>query len=185
MGLTIADTYYLKAKAATGGFCSDWDEVCESLNYALSYDENHCASLCLLGEVYARNLNQYTEAFNCFDKVITINSNYIDVYPMYARYLIWADEIERAYKLLQFAFTIKGIDKGLLYATTAYALETNGHYKVALKQLKEAKRHSYNSSYLYFIEDEIDRVKQKLKLDKVKKKKKKKKKSSSKKGKKK
>lgn len=39
MGLTLADSYYLKAKAATGGFCSDWEEVCEALNYALSYDD--------------------------------------------------------------------------------------------------------------------------------------------------
>lgn len=173
MGLTIADTYYLKARAAMGGFCSDWNEVCESLNYALSYDENHCAALCLLGEVYARNLNQYTEAFNCFDKVIAINSNYLDVYPVYAKYLIWADEIERAYKLIHFGLTIKGIDKAYLYCISAYALETNRNYKVALKHLKEAKKNSYNNNYIYFIEDEESRIKKKLKLDKSKAKKKK------------
>ena len=44
MGLTIADSYYLKAKGAIFGWFSDWNEACESLNYALSYDENHCPS---------------------------------------------------------------------------------------------------------------------------------------------
>jgi len=168
MGLTIADTYYLKAKAASG---YDWDEVCESLNYALSYNENHCASLCLLGKIYARNLNRYEEAFDCFDKIIAIDSNYTDVYPIYAKYLIWADELERANKLISFAFTIKGISK-------AYTLEIKQDYKIALKSLKKAKRHTYNDDYFSFIENEESRIKKKLKLDKTKK-------SSSKKGKKK
>lgn len=170
MGLTIADTYYLKAKAASG---YDWDEVCESLNYALSYDENHCASLCLLGKVYAGNLNQYTEAFDCFDKVIAIDSQYMDVYPAYAKYLIWADEIERATKLIAFALTIKGISKGSLFWLSAYASETKEAYKDALKHLKKAKKYSYNDDYFSFIEDEENRIKKKLKLDKSKAKKKK------------
>ncbi len=173
MGLTIADTYYLKAKAAIGDFWGDWDEASESLNYALSYDENHCAALCLLGEIYARNLNQYTEAFECFDKVIAINSNFIAVYPKYANCLIWANEIERAFKLINFALTIKGVDKALLYCISAYGLEVSMNYKVAIKFLKEAKKHTYNDDYFSFIEDEEKRIKKKLKLGKSKVKKKK------------
>lgn len=163
MGLTIADKYYLKAQEAAD---YDWGEVCESLNYALSYDENHCASLCLLGRVYAANLNQYPEAFECFDKVIAINSNYMDVYPVYAKYLIWADEIERANKLIAFALTIKGISKGCLFWLSAYAAETKKEYKIALKHLKKAKKHSFNDDYFSFIENEENRIKKKLKLDK-------------------
>nr|WP_299215007.1 hypothetical protein [uncultured Allomuricauda sp.] len=171
MGLTIADTYYLKAKAAMGGFCSDWNEVCESLNYALSYDENHCASLCLLGEVYARNLNQYEEAFDCFDKVIAINSNYLDVYPLYAKYLIWVDEIERANKLIVFAFKLKGVSKGQLFWLSAYTAETKQKYKIALEHLKKGKIYSFNDDYFYFMKDEENRIKKKLKLGKSKKRK--------------
>ncbi len=169
MGLTIADTYYLKAKAASG---YDWDEVCESLNYALSYDENHCAALCLLGEVYAGNLNRYAEAFACFDKVIAINSDYTAVYPVYTKYLIWADEIDRAAKLIAFAFSIKGIAKGSLFWLSAYAAETKQDYKAAIKQLKKAKKHAFNDDYFSFIEEEENRVKKKLKWDKSKVKKK-------------
>ncbi len=169
MGLTIADTYYLKAKAASG---YDWDEVCESLNYALSYDENHCATLCLLGKVYASHLNQYSQAFDCFDKVIAINSDYIDVYPLYAKYLIWADEIERATNLIAFALRIKGISKGSLFWLSAYAAETEQDYQAALKYLEKAKRHSFNDDYFSFIEEEETRIKKKVKLNKPKSKKK-------------
>jgi len=170
MGLTIADTYYLKAKAASG---YDWDEACESINYALSYDENHCAALCLLGEVYARNLNQYKQAFECFDKVIVIDSDYLEVYPLYIKYLIWANEIQRANKLIAYVFTLKGISKGELYWLSAYASETKQDYKTALKHLKKAKKYSFNDDYFSFIEDEENRIKKKLKLDKSKVKKKK------------
>jgi|GEM_PF-2592074 len=41
MELTVAGNYYLKAKGATQGFCRDREEACESLNYALSYDQTN------------------------------------------------------------------------------------------------------------------------------------------------
>lgn len=167
MGLTIADTYYLKAKEAVD---YDWGEACESLNYALSYEENHAATLCLLGRIYARNLNDFTSAFNCFDKVIATNCNYIDVYPKYAKYLIWANEIKKANKLIQFGLGIKGIEKSKLLCLSSYAAETNKEYKKALKKLKKAKRHAYNNSYVDYINNEEKRIKKKIKLDKVKKK---------------
>jgi len=163
MGLTLADSYFLKAKGATG-YYSDWEEACESLNYALSYDENHCASLCLLGKIYAEHFSNYEQAFECFDKIIAIDSSFLEVYNLYAKYLIWADQIEKAQKLIAFAFTLKGIDKSEMYGLSAYALETIGKYKIALQQLKKAKLESYNENYTDFLKDEIKRVKSKIKL---------------------
>ncbi len=165
MELTIADTYYLKAKEAMNGPCVDWIDVCESLNYALSYNENYCAVLCMLGEVYAKNLNQYAKAFDCFDRVIAISTDYLEVYPMYATYLIWADEIERAFKLINFGFTIKGIDKASLYCVSAFALETTENYKLSLKHLSEAKKNTYVNDEIFFIEAEESRIKRKLESD--------------------
>ncbi|WP_010179693.1 tetratricopeptide repeat protein [Aquimarina agarilytica] len=164
MGLTLADTYYLKAKGATNGFSSDWEEVCEALNYALSYDKNHCASLCLLGTIYAEHFRDYEKAFDYFDQVIAIDINYLEVYYAYAKYLIWADKIGRTQKLIDFAFGLKGIGKAEMYWLSAYALETKGHYKIALQLLKKAKIESYNENYTYFLKDEVTRVRQKIKL---------------------
>ena len=175
MGLTTADSYYLKAKAACGGFDSDWGEVSEALNYALSYDENHEASLCLLGEIYAKNLALYDQAFECFDRLIAANMNYVAVYPKYVLYLIWAHETERAKQLIEFAMTVKGVDVSQLLWMSSYIEETKGNYKLSLKFLKKAKKKIYNDYYYGFMDDEADRVKKKIKLDKPKKKKSKKK----------
>jgi len=181
MGLTLADNYYLKAKGATGDFFSDWEEVCEALNYALSYDENHCASLCLLGEIYAKHLSIPEKAFECFDKVIAIDTNYEDVYYIYIKYLIWNNEIKRAKKLVKFSLTIKTIDKAQIQWLSSYISETLGNYKACFKALKRAKKHCYNDYYFDFMIDEEKRIKKKMNLDKNQKPKKKLKKSKKKK----
>ena len=164
MGLTVADTYFLKAKGASDNYQGDWDEICESLNYALSYDENHCASLCFLGKIYAEQFLNYEKAFECFDKVIAFDQMYLVVYSLYGKYLIWADEIVKAQKLILFAFTLKGIDKSEMYWLSSYALESRGQYKLSLKMLKKAQLENYNTHHNYFLEDEVKRIKNKLKL---------------------
>lgn len=164
MGLTLADSYFLKAKGAVEGHHNDWEEACESLNYALSYDKNHCASLCLLGNIYAEHFMNYEKAFDCFDKVIAIDITFLKVYGLYAKYLIWFGQIEKSQKLIAFAFTQKGIDKSEMYWLSAYALETIGKYTIALQQLKKAKLESYNENHIWFLKEEIKRVKSKIKL---------------------
>ncbi|GGD18246.1 tetratricopeptide repeat protein [Hyunsoonleella pacifica] len=175
MGLSIADAYYLKAKGASCGIFSDWDEVCEALNYALSYDENHCPSLCLLGEIYAEHLHMYDEAFNCFDKVIGIDPGNTEVYQMYAMYLIWRNKTERAEKLVKHALSIAEIGKAPLLWLLSCINETKGEYKVSLEHLKDAKVDSYNDRYFSYMQYEEKRIKKKIELSKPKAKKKKKK----------
>ena len=175
MALNIADQYYLKAKGAMAGFCSDWEEACEAIGYAISYDENHCPSLCLLGKIQAQYLNDYEAAFESFDKCIAANMNYTNVYPQYIKFLIWADELPRAKQLLEFAQTIKGVDFAELYCNEAYLHEVEGNYKQSMKCLKKAKTHTYNDDYTYFIENEERRIQNKLKKAKKKKSKSKKK----------
>lgn len=168
MGLTLADTYYLKAKAATQGYYQDWEAVTESINYAISYDADHCPSLCLLGEVYAQKLGQFDLAFNCFDKVIGIDNTYEEVYPLYGKYLIWANQITRAKKLIGFGLSMASSNKGDLLWLLAYAEESVGRYHKALKQLKRAKKHTFNDRYFSFLEDEERRIRKKIKLEQAK-----------------
>ena len=164
MGLTLADSYFLKAKGAANGFYTDWEEACEALNYALSYDENHKASLCLMGEIHAKHFSNYEKAFEYFDKVIALDIMHLEVYYTYAKYLIWANKVKKAQKLLSFAFTLEGIDKGELYWLLAYSLETTGNYKIALKVLKKAQLENYNEDFGNFLKNEIKRIKQKIKM---------------------
>lgn len=169
MGLTLADSYYLKAKVAMDDGCGDWEEACEALNYALSYNEEHCASLCLLGNIYAKHLSMFDKAFACFDKVIGIDTNYEDVYPIYIKYLIWNNKIDRAKKLIDFSKGIETICKAEMYWLSAYIEEVLKNYKICLKYLKKAKRHCYNDSYFNFLIDEQKRIEKKMRLNKKKK----------------
>lgn len=170
MGLNIADQYYLKAKGAMSGFCSDWEEVCEALGYAISYDDQHCASLCLLGKIQAEYLGDYISAFENFDKCIAANINYNAVYPLYSRMLIWADELPRAKQLIAFAKNIKGASMPELLSCESYIYEVEKKYTKSLKCLKQAKTHVYNDDYMYYIENEMSRVRKKLKKAKKKRK---------------
>ena len=161
MGLTTADKYYLKAKSASQGFGCDWEEVCDALHYALSYDEHHPAALCLLGSIYAEQFSDYENAFTCFDTIISNTPEYLEVYYQYSRTLVWANEIERSQRLIAFALKQKTIDKAQLYTTLSQGLEMNKSYALALQFLKQAQTHCYNEYYQSFIEDEIQRVKKK------------------------
>ena len=70
--------------------------------------------------------------------------------------------------------TVKGVDESQLLWMSSYIEETKGNYKQCLKFLKDAKKKIYNDYYFGFMDDEADRVKKKIKLDKPKKKKSKK-----------
>lgn len=159
MALQIADQYYLKAKDSV---CYDWDEACESLNYAISYDETHCPSLTLLGIIYAKHLNNLEAAFTYFDKAIAADANYVEVYPEYIKALIWAEELEKAQKLIDYALNIKAIDKARILCSQAYIFEIHGAYKEGIKFIKEAKKVTYNDHFRNFLDNEKNRLKSKI-----------------------
>ncbi len=177
MGITIADTYYLKAKGAYYGYTSDLEGACEALNYALSYDEKHNASLCLLGEIYAQQLGMPEKAFEYFDQIIANDVNYVEMYPIYIRFLIQNYELDRAENLLQFALKLKQADKANLYGLYGFLEEKKENFKKALQYFKNAKKYSFNGYFNTCMEEEVERVKKKRKLFETKKSSKKRKKN--------
>ena len=172
MGLSIAEQYYLKAKGAMSGFCPNWEEACESLNYALSYDEEHLPSLHLLGIIKSFYLNDHRASFEYFDKIITIDNTYSEVYLDYAYTLINAGKHMRATRLLTYCIQLNTVDKSSIYKAHAYLKEKQGLLKESIKLLKAARKHAYNSYYFDFLNKEIKRIKSKTKKKKKKKKKK-------------
>jgi len=165
MGLSVADTYYLKAKGALNGpYGEDWEQAVEALNYALSYDSDHVASLCFLGDIYASYFQNFEKAFSCFDRVIGINSQHLEVYPMYIKYATWADQTDRALKLLAFAKDLKGANRSELFWLKATILESQRKYNKALKTLEKARYETCSDSFFYFLEDETKRIKKKQRL---------------------
>lgn len=122
-----------------------------------------------MGSIHGEQLNDPEKAFECFDKIIGIKPEYVTIYPKYIKYLIWNDEIAKAKKLIQFALTIKAVDKAEIYWLQSYISETKKEYKKALKFLRKAKKEIYNDHYYSFMENEISRIKKKSKLEQPKK----------------
>ena len=158
------------------------EETIESLDYAMSYDSKNTTALCLYGRIQTEQLQNYEEAKRYFQEALAINIDAVAVYPYYLETLLLNEDFEEAAKLIDFALTIKSINKMAILLKKVQLLERQQDIKGAIKSMKEVKLVSFaNDTY------EIDEVVNRLnaKKDLLKPKKKSKKKKSEKKGKKK
>ena len=140
----------------------DLEEAIEALTYALSYDEKNTVALCLMGRLHAEKLLDYEKAKEYFSEALAENINAIGVYLPYVDVLLWNEDLQEAEKLIDFALTIKGSDKAVLYTKKANIYEQKQDYKKALSFLKQAKMVTYNNSLLDVIKEEKERIKRKL-----------------------
>jgi len=163
------------------------EETIESLDYALSYDDKNTMALCLYARIQAEQLLNYEEAKNYFQQALSVNINAIEIYPHYVQTLLWNEDLEEAEKLIDFALTVKGINKAEILTQKVQLLEIKNEFKQAKKFLKEVRLHVVNSDFDPFLEQTKSRLEAKLKILKPKsvtskKKKNKKKESKKKKG---
>lgn len=150
------------------------EETVESLNYALSYEPNNPQALCLQGRIEADVFQNYEAAIGFYQEAMEEDIHATFVYPFYLHALIWNTDYEQAHKLIEFALTVKAVDKGVIYARKIAVLECEGEYKQALEVIKTAKKYAYNDSFMDFLDEFKKRIKSKM-PKKVKKKSKKKK----------
>ena len=156
---TLANNYIFKALDA---YPYDLEETIESLTYALSYDEKNTVALCLMGRIYAEKLIDYEKAKEYYAEALAENINALGVYTHYINVLLWNEDLKEAERLIDFALTIKGSDKAVLYTKKANLYEQLKKYKKALGFLKQAKEHTFNNEFLYTIKEEKERIKGKL-----------------------
>lgn len=138
------------------------EETVESLDYALSYDDKNTMALCLYARVYAEQLLNYEEAKTLFERAIGININAIEVYPFYIQTLLLNEDWEEAEKVIDFAVTIKGINKVEILFKRSMLLELKKEFKKAQKVIKEIKLLLIDSDYNYIIEETEKRLNEKL-----------------------
>ena len=150
------------------------EETVESLDYALSYDAKNTTVLCLYARIEAEQLQNYEAAKNYFQEALAINIYAVAVYPYYLETLLLNEDYEEAAKLMDFALTIKGINKKAILLKKVQLLERQQNIKDALKLLKEVKLVSFDSD-TYEVEQLETRLKTKKELQQPKKKSKKKK----------
>ncbi len=164
---TLANNYIFKALDA---YPYDLEETIESLTYALSYDEKNTVALCLMGRIYAEKLIDYEKAKAYYAEALSENIHALEVYSHYINVLLWNEDLKEAERLIDFALTIKGSDKAVLYTKKANLYEQLKEYKKALSFLKQAKEYVFNNEYMQVIKDERERIKGKLPKKKSKKK---------------
>ncbi len=161
----LHNSYVMKALDA---YPYNLEETLEALNYALSYNSRDAFALCLMGRLYAEQLEDYTTAKNYFAEALSVNLDAHYVYTHYVRVLIQNDDFDEAEKLLNYAFTIKGVSKSTLLLQRGQLYEATGKYKLAFETLKEAKKGGLNNEFVDFVNDEISRVERKLSFEKKK-----------------
>jgi len=149
-------------------------ETTEALDYALSYDEKNTTALCLYARIEAEQLHNYEAAKTYFQEALAISIDAVAVYPYYIETLLLNEDYEDAAKLIDFALTIKGINKMAILLKKVHLLERQQDIKGATKLLKEVKLASFAND-TYEIEEVAKRLKAKKELLQPKKKAKKKK----------
>jgi tetratricopeptide (TPR) repeat protein len=153
------------------------EETIESLDYAFSYDAKNTMVLCLYGRIQAEQLWNYEEAKSYFQEALAINIHALEVYPYYLQTLILNEDYAEAQKLIDFALTIKGINKSEIYVKKAILFEAQHQLKDALIEIKKAKLSTLQFAFDSDIIDVEKRINGKVDLLKEKKKPKKPKKS--------
>lgn len=136
----------------------------ESLDYAFSYDDKNTMVLCLYGRIQAEQLMNYEEAKSYFQQALAINIHALEVYPYYLKTLILNEDYEEAQKLIDFALTVKGINKSEIYINKAILLEVQYKFKDSLKEIKQAKLYSIQNDYDSGISEVEKRIKGKIDL---------------------
>lgn len=137
----------------------------ESLDYALSYDDKNTMALCLYGQVLSDQLLKYEEAKEYFQRALSINIHALEVYPFYIHTLILNEDYVEAMKLIDFALTVKGINKTEILLKKVTFFERQQEFKKALKVIKKAKLSTINTSYDCTIEETEKRLNKKLNGD--------------------
>ena len=163
MSIAQVDHYYLKALS---NYPYDIETVSESLEYALSCEEFHAGTHCLLGRLNMEFLKDNVAAKHHFEMALVSDPNFTDTYTFYSYFLIVQEDLKRAQTVIQKGMQVEGIDKALLIQRQAMIFEKKGKFELAKKQMEVAYQFSFNDTYVSYFDREIKRIKDKIKKKK-------------------
>lgn len=157
----LHNTYLFKAIEA---YPWELEKAVEALNYALAYDPENVKALHLMAKVNYEQLGDNDTAKSYFEKALASRLDIPDLYPDYIRLLINNDDPGEAQKLIDFAKTVKGIDKAQIQVLQGQLFESLNAFEEAEKALKQAKQLALNDSFIHFADEILSRVKKKKKV---------------------
>lgn len=137
------------------------EECIEGLQYALSSHAGSAMALCLMGRIYSEQFKQYDIAKSYFQEAMNEDMQLVEMYPYYIYTLIENEDKDEAERLLDFAFTLKGINKGWLWWLKIYLLEKMGQYDTALENIPIALCEGYSSDFISNLEEIEKRLQKK------------------------
>lgn len=140
------------------------EEVIQALDYALAYDDKNITALWLYGRVYSEQLADYETAIQYYQEALGVDVNAVIVYPYYLNALLLNEDYNQAVKLIEFALTVKGIDKATILFKKARLLERKADIAGALEAIKQVKIHQVDNELNTSIEELETRLKAKKKL---------------------
>ncbi len=143
-------------------------DTIESLEYALSYNDKNTMALSLLGRIYAEQLMDYETAKEYFAEAISYNIYAIEVYPHYIQTLILNEDFAEAEKLIDFAMTVKGMDKVTILFKKVWLKEVLHDFESAKMILKEIKLMNCNNANNSILDEFQTRIGSKMKKRKAK-----------------
>jgi hypothetical protein len=155
------NSYLIKALES---YPYDLEQCMESLNYAVSYDENNPVALCLFGRLNLEIVKDYALANQYFRQALAADVNYTETYGYFLECLLIQEDMEEAGKFIAFARKRKGIDQGLLCYYEAVILERACKFKKSLKAIKEAMIAAQTTSFMNDLEDMKQRIEKKIAL---------------------
>ena len=159
MAVTLSDTYYLKA---LDYYPYNLEELIENLNYALSYDEEHSDANCLMGRLQHAQLKNYELAEGYFVNALTSNPCNLSVYRYYSILLIELREYDKALKLINHSYKLKGVNMGEMKRIEGLLAEYQKQYDLALVNYKEARNETFDNEQIDEINSDISRVESKI-----------------------
>ncbi|TWO33887.1 tetratricopeptide repeat protein [Seonamhaeicola sediminis] len=140
------------------------EKTAEALNYALAYDSENVIALCLMAKLQSEQLGDYRTAKAFYEKAIASNMDMTDIYPDYSRLLVNNGDYTEAQKLIDFALTIKGIDKAAILLNQGYLFEALNEFEKAEEALENSKMVALNNDFIYYVDEVIKRVNKKRKI---------------------
>lgn len=156
---------------ALDSYSYDLEQCIQKLQYILGGDD-HAGANYLMGKIYQEHAHDYASAREYYHRALCIDHEYVETYYDYTSLLINICDYEEATHVLEVGFSLPQTDKARLHYLKAMQHEKLVQFKEAKTSLKAAKQAAMNTSFRYFIDDQLRRIAEKAKVGKKSKKKK-------------
>lgn len=161
MGINTYEVMYIQAR---DNYPYNVDECIEKLQYVIAADDEHAGAHCLMAQIYDEQLENYAQAQYYYEMTLYLDREYAPVYSNYAALLIKINDLEKAEKIIDRGLKVKGVDACTMMYLKGVLYEKYEMYSTAMELYTAAKKLCLNNYYMEAMDDQLKRVKEKMKL---------------------